>query len=110
MFLGKDGWIRGSSPRMTQSTLRRSSIISSPPADMAAEMEFVHGKETSACSSPRNPAAIPVLKSAPRLDVRRWRNALRLLRPTSYCQCVIDFDAEIPDRAFDLAMTEQELN
>ena len=27
-----------------------------------------------------------------------------------YCQGVIDFDAEIPDRAFDLGMPEQELN
>jgi hypothetical protein len=27
-----------------------------------------------------------------------------------YCQGVIDLDAEIPDRAFDLGMTEQELN
>ena len=27
-----------------------------------------------------------------------------------YCQSVIDFDAKIPDRAFDLGMTEQELD
>jgi hypothetical protein len=27
-----------------------------------------------------------------------------------YCQSVIDLDAKIPDRAFDLGMTEQELN
>jgi hypothetical protein len=27
-----------------------------------------------------------------------------------YCQGVIDLDAEIPDRAFDLGMTEQELD
>ena len=27
-----------------------------------------------------------------------------------YCQGVIDLDAEIPDRAFDFGMTEQELN
>ena len=27
-----------------------------------------------------------------------------------YCQGVIDLDAEIPDRAIDLGMTEQELN
>jgi hypothetical protein len=27
-----------------------------------------------------------------------------------YCQTVIDFDAEISDRAFDLGMTKQELN
>jgi hypothetical protein len=27
-----------------------------------------------------------------------------------YCQAVIDLDAEIPDRAFDLGMTEHELD
>jgi hypothetical protein len=27
-----------------------------------------------------------------------------------YCQGVIDFDAEIPDRAFDFGMPEQELD
>jgi hypothetical protein len=27
-----------------------------------------------------------------------------------YCQSVIDLDAEIPDRTFDLGMTEQELD
>ena len=27
-----------------------------------------------------------------------------------YCQGVIDFDAEIPDRAFDLGVSEQELD
>ena len=27
-----------------------------------------------------------------------------------YCQSVVDFDAEIPDRAFDLGMPEQELD
>jgi hypothetical protein len=27
-----------------------------------------------------------------------------------YCDCIIDFDAEIADRAFDLGMPQQELD
>ena len=51
------------------------------------------------------------------ITVIDWRSGRAELRPQisninlfSYCQGIVDLDAEIPDRAFDLGMPEQELD
>ena len=51
------------------------------------------------------------------ITVIDWRSGRAELRPQisnvnllSYCQGIVDLDAEVPDRAFDLGMPEQELD
>ena len=51
------------------------------------------------------------------ITVIDWRSGRAELRPQisninlfSYCQGIVDLDAEIPDRAFNLGMPKQELD